>query len=491
MQLEKVIYLQDGKLLFFDGNEFTTALPKHAKKFPVGATIPSKLLHTYLFKTTSDTLKDQLDVQVEIQIYENGGLDPNIEYTIDYLSHEIENSDSVLVEVLAIPNSSIQEYFQEYLKKIDTIDFITPTFLIYKSLYARGFSDDKTDLFIYISEDESLATIFKNGEYIAYRQIDSLDEMAQKSNMHIEELKKILIEKGFVEDHYGDEHEDAIYNRLVEVFTPNMQKIIHVVNNKRSIFGLEGIDRIWIDFDGNLIDGLDEFYSFMSYEEVEYKALEIDGIEKENIHSYISAAYFLDLANSLYDGLNFTIFERRPPLYKQEVVKLAMLFSTALLINASIDGYFIYQIETAKQQASAIKHKLDSQKKIRESWLRKLDTAKKKSKELLERLKRKNHEISVYRDTLEALNLLSSGNLIREEFINDILSALQLFNLSASKIVQKGNDVVEIALIAEYHQRERIAKFIEALSKKGYKDVSTEEISLNNGVCESTVRIVR
>ncbi|WOE69716.1 hypothetical protein RZR97_11475 [Hydrogenimonas thermophila] len=491
MQLEKVIYLQDGKLLFFDGHEFTTALPKHAKKFPVGATIPSKILHTYLFKTSNETSKDQLDIEVEIKVYENGGLDPNVEYVIDYLSHNIENSDSVLVEVLAVPNDSLEDYFKEYTKKINTIDYIVPTFLTYKSLYTRGISDDKTDLFIYFSEDESLASIFKNGEYIAYKQIDSLNEIAQKSNLHLEELKKILLEKGFEESRYESDEEEAIYNLLVEIFTPNIQKIIHVVNNKRSIFGLDGIDRIWLDFNGKLIPGLDHFYSFMAYEEIEYKAIEIEDIDGDNIHAYISASYFLDLANSLYDGLNFTIYERKPPVYKLELFKLTLFAIVGILINGAIDSYFIYQIDITKNGSDAIRHKLKSQKKSIESLQKKLKSDKQRSEELKKVLNRKAHEIKVYKDTLIALDDLTHGNLIREEFINDILVVLQKFNLSTSKIIQKGNYEVEISLIAEYNQRERIAKFIEALSKKGYQDVSTGKISLNNGVYESTVRIVR
>jgi len=490
MGLDKVIYLQDGKLLFFDGQEFSAALPKDAKKFPVGAVIPSNLLQTYLFRTTADTLKDQLDVQVEIQIYENGGLDPNIEYTIDYLTHDIKNSDSVLVEVLALSNDSMQNYLKNYLEKIKIIDFIVPGFLIYKSLYTRGLSDDKIDLFLYISEDESFATIFKDGEYVTHKEIDSLNEMAQRSNIHIEELKKVLAEKGFLESEYEDD-EDAIYDRLVEVFAPNIQKIINIVNNKRSIFGLGGIDRVIIDFDGKLIRGFDEFYSFMSYEEISYETVKIENVESEKIHEYIGAAYILDLANGLYDGLNFTIFERQPPFYKQEVIRLAMLFSTALLLNVLIDSYLIYKMDLIKQQASAIKRVIDSQKRKSNSLQKKLVTAQKKSEKLRDQLKQKKYDIAVYRDTLKALELLSSDNILRETFINDILITLQFFNLSTSKIVQYGSEGVEINLIAEYDHRERIAKFIEALSKKGYKDVSTGQISLINGVYESTVRIYR
>ena len=495
MQLNKIIYLQDGKLLFFDGEEFTNATPKSAKKFPVGATIPSKMLHTYLFKTSDNVSAEQLDIQVEIQAYESGGLDPNVEYVIDYLSHKIKNSDSLLVEVLAVPQANLEEYFKDYTKKIKAIDYVVPTFLIYKSLYTRGITDDKTDLFIYFSDKESLAVIFKNGKYISHIMLDSLEKIAENCassncNEHLETIKRILAEKGFDENLY-DADDEYLYTHLTEVFTPNIQKIIHVINNKRSIFGIDGIDRIWLDFNGKNIPGFDQFYSFLSYDEVKCKPIEIEGVDEESVHSYVSAAYFLDIANSLYDELNFTIYERKPPIYKLELFKIALFLTTGLFLNVAVDGFFLHKKEMTKKDAEAIKVKLESQKKRSATLQKKLNAAKKRSEELNSMLKKKAHEIDVYKSTLVALDLLSRGNLIRERFINDILVVLENYDLSISKIVQKGNNEVEIDLIAEYNQRERIAKFIETLANKGYKDVSTKAISLNNGVYESTVRIVR
>jgi len=495
MQFDKIIYLQDEKLLFFDDKEFTNATPKSAKKFPVGATIPSKMLHTYIFKTADDVSAEQLEVQVEIQAYENGGLDPNIEYVIDYLSHKIENSNSLVIEVLAVSETDLKEYFKNYAKEIKAIDYVTPTFMIYKSLYTRGITDDKTDLFIYLSDKESLAVIFKSGKYVAHKALDSLEEIAKKCasvncNEHLETIKRVLTEKGFDEELY-DANDEFLYTLLIEAFTPSIQKIIHTVNNKRGIFGIDGIDRIWLDFNGKNIPNFDQFYSFLSYDSVECRPIEIEGVNKESIHSYISATYFLDVANSLYDGLNFTIFERKPPIYKLELFKLALFMTTGLFLNVAVDGFFLYKKEITKNGIETTKKRIESQKKRSIALQKKLDVAKKRNEELNKILKKKANEVEVYRSTLIALELLSRGNLMRERFINDILIVLENYNLSVSKIIQKGNSEVEVDLIAEYNQREKIAKFIEALANKGYKDVSTKAISLNNGVYESTVRIVK
>lgn len=490
MVTEKVVYLQDGKLLLFDGKEFRSISSKEAKKYAIGSVIPSKLLHDYLFRAQKESQKDQLDIQVEIEIYENGGLDPNIEYAIDYLTHDLRGNDSIVVEAHAVEFSKLEDYFKDYIKKVKAIDYIVPDFLIYKSLYKRGFANDKVDLFLYLSDDESVVSLYKDGEYIASRQIESLNEIAQKGNMHIEELKDILINKGFIDILYEDD-EDVLYDRLIEIFSPIIQKIINIVNSKRNVFGVNGIDRLILDFDGKLIKGFNEFYAFLSHEEVNYSALQLEGIESENIHEYISAAYIYDVAQGRYDGLNFTIFERKPPIYKLEVSKFLAVILVTVFLNGLADSYFEYKIDRLDNEIAKKKVNLSARNKIVNRLKKKLNAVEKKNSELKNIINKKRLKIEVYQDTLKVLNLLSTINLLREKFINDILITLKKTDLSISKIVQYSSDSVEINLIADSNQRENIARFIEELSKKDYRSVTTNEISLKNGVYESSVRISR
>ena len=91
-----------------------------------------------------------------------------------------------------------------------------------------------------------------------------------------------------------------------------------------------------VDFEGKTIPDFDRFYSFLSFEEIEYSAIEVDGVDAKNIHSYICAAYFFDLANEIYeDRLNFTIFERKPPIYKRELFKYLSIISLTIFLSAS------------------------------------------------------------------------------------------------------------------------------------------------------------
>ena len=94
-----------------------------------------------------------------------------------------------------------------------------------------------------------------------------------------------------------------------------------------------------------------------------------------------------------------------------------------------------------------------------------LEEEKKKKAEMKELINKKAQEVKYYKDTLIALRELSNSNITREKFINDILEVLEAYNLSVSRIVQNGDIEVEISLIAEYNQRDRIAQFIETLAK--------------------------
>ena len=305
-------------------------------------------------------------------------------------------------------------------------------------------------------------------------------------------MKRFLAEKGFDEGRYEDIEEEAIYNQILEIFTSNLQKIIHIVNNKRSIFGFEKVERVLVDFEGKTIPDFDRFYSFLSFEEIEYSAIEVDGVDAKNIHSYICAAYFFDLANELYeDRLNFTIFERKPPIYKRELFKYLSIISLTIFLNSLCNSYLIQQTEATKARIDAINQRLKKHKTSVKSLQKMLEEEKKKKAEMKELINKKAQEVKYYKDTLIALRELSNSNITREKFINDILEVLEAYNLSVSRIVQNGDREVEISLIAEYNQRDRIAQFIETLAKMGYKDVSTGDISLNNDVYESTVRIVR
>ncbi len=151
----------------------------------------------------------------------------------------------------------------------------------------------------------------------------------------------------------------------------------------------------------------------------------------------------------------------------------------------------IQQTEATKARIDAINQRLKKHKTSVKSLQKMLEEEKKKKAEMKELINKKAQEVKYYKDTLIALRELSNSNITREKFINDILEVLEAYNLSVSRIVQNGDREVEISLIAEYNQRDRIAQFIETLAKMGYKDVSTGDISLNNDVYESTVRIVR
>lgn len=482
------VLIYKEKAYLYENQKFSTIDIAKAKKYRVGAILSGRSLIPLAFKLPLSLSPEQLAVQVELKMYNEGGLDPNKEYAIDYLSYPLEHENSYYIEAFAVPKEKLDEEFGEIVKKIGFLDIVFPRFIAYKALYTQ--KTNENHLIIYIAEDEAFAAIYQAGTFIGLRSIDSLMSIAKKTGLEVAKLKTYLAQKGIVARNYTDD-EKHIVDQLLEIFYKNIEKIVYAVNFKRGYFGIEKIDRIILDFDGALIEGVNELLQSFGVEgDLHYESLVCCGMSAKESALAVAAEY-VEKYDSLDQHLNFTLYERKKPIYTLASFAMAMAIFIALLISGGAYGYLLYKesvVDTRIAQEKARLARLQARNKKMLSFYKKLQNEK---KALSQQIATLEDEIEVYEETLTTIPFMQQAKLQRQKMMNDIVEALYLYKLSTKSIEQNGTKAATIDLVSSNKKRENIARFIDYLLQKQYARVETQTIKRVGDVYESVVRVVK
>jgi len=483
----KVVLIYKNKLYSYDGQKLDSIDIKEAKKYRVGAPFNSKKLVTLSFKLPKNLSQEQLALQVELKLYKDGGLNPNENYKIDFITYDLESEKELIVEAFAVSYEDLAE-FEEFAKKIGYIDILFPRFIAYEAMYdAEGAKTN--DLIVYLGEEEAFGAIYKEGKYIGYRIIDDLYTISKKCGVELVKLKAVLKERGLVKERYPlqDMH---LYDTLMEVFSKNIEKIIYAVNFKRTYFGFDTIDRVVIDFEGVLIKGIETlFYDLGFYEEARFEKFECCG-KKEQSGLYLLAHYIYRYDNLAY-RLNFSIFNRKKPLYSYDSFKIAAALAALVMV---MGGYYIYLSQQSKELEKMIekdRKRLETIKREEKVYLEKIGALKKEQSRLGKEIERLEDVVETYENTLSFIPFIKQNKTEREKFINDIVEGLYKYNLSANRIDQNSTKFTVVDIVSESDEREKIASFMDFLYAKGYKKVDTKEITKNDSFYRSVIRVER
>jgi len=479
---DNLYILQDGK---FEAISFS-----EAKKKRVGALLPLAFIIPLTFKLPANLDQEQLDLQIELKMYNEGGLDPNKEYVIDYIAYKLENENSYLVEAFALDQEKVAPHYQESVKKIGFLDYLFPKFIAYKALYDKEFVPKENHLYLSLGEEESFGVIYQEGRYIGYRQIDSLMQMAKKLGYELSYLKSLLAEKGIKEDNYTIQ-EKHIYDALLELLYKNVEKLVYAINFKRSYFGLDRIDKVFIDFEGQVIEGLrDLFLSFGVEGDYICEPFECCGVDAKSSALAVAIRY-VERYEELDQRLNFSFFERKKPLFSYRVVRLSAVAALFLLLLLGGWGYLFVKQQQISADLDALQERLNAQRQQSERYLKAIKELKDRKGALLVQIKELKRQNDLIQDTIDAIPFVEQAKITRQQMMNDIVEALYRYRLSTRSIDQNGTKFADVALISQNNQREKIAKFMEYLLQKGYKEVSTRQILRRKDFYESVVRVVR
>ena len=476
MGTQETILLTNQKAVLFDAQKIETLDLKESKKYPTGMLVPLNVLSTLSFSIPKSFNDEELAIQVEIKMYKEGGLDVDAEYVIDYIKFELE--ENFFVEAFALQKEKFYEIAEPYVKKVAAIDYAFVHFLSYQTLYkCCGYSTKGNDLFIYIDEEEAFGAIYSKGKYIGHRTLNSLSSLSKRTGVELVKLKEYLLERGLQRANYsGDEL--PVIDAIQAVLLKDIEKLVYSVNHKRTTFGISGIDNIYIDFFDGTIEGLGDLFVPFGYEDLKPKPIVIEQKE-QNIATrlYINLQYLYDIVNgSDYQLLNLTLLERKKPLKEYIVFRYIFLFFLSLVICGALFAYLGGEKqklqEIIAQKKSLLKKAKTNSKKLQVT----LKKFKEEHKKLLKELREIESKNRIYEGTLQLLPVVEDQKRQRQQFMNDVMAVLAKYRLNTKDIKQLDEKNMQITIISESDQRDRIAKFINALIKKNYASVTTNKI---------------
>lgn len=487
MENQKILFIEHDRIRTYQGGVFNEGTSREFKELPSGTIIPLALLNTHTLKLSDRLSDDELRIQVEIRMFEEGNLNSDEEYTIDFIRHRIATDESILVEVFALSHTKAHEYFADSLTKCGAIDQITPGFMVYHSLYPQ--LSAKNDLFIYWGDEEAYAAIYQEGRYIAHRSIETLASIAVETGLDLPKLKSLLHTKGLIEENYLPEELNK-YILLQDRIAKNIERIVHTINHKRGLFGLSGIDNCYLDFEGETIPGLESIFNAYGVSDVRISALKREGSAPANIHDALCCDYFLFVKDI---PLNLSPYPRKAPWYKRESGKFLGLIGGALLISL-LSSLYVGWMSSSEEDRQL---ELNTQ----------LETLKQETKELSATLKQNNtrlqeqqtknkaiqEEIALYHGAEETAALIHDMHAARQQFLLDTTAELGRYRLGAMLMEQNGSKEMNLLVVSDYRKRDDIAKMMSGLYARGYQNVETHEIKLDNNTTtyNSLVKVTR
>ena len=491
MSNKPIVYFEKNEAWLFDGENLTPCDYSAVKKYASGTSISLSNVQVGSFKFSSSLGEHELEVQTEIKMHEEGGLNSEIDYEIASFNHALEFESSTLVEVFASSHEEIQTYCSDILKKTKVIDWIVPSFITYSSYYVHNAIEAKTDLFYYLGDEEAYAVLFHKGSYIAHRKIPGIQELAKEIGVDEQRCASILRKYGLIAEACPEEDRPFI-SQLQGVFSKQVEKIVHTINHKRGLFGIEGIDRIFIDFKGNELSGLKDVFTAYGMENLESKSLVCNSDDSVNTHKFVKAMYIYLCENDrMPNALNMTPYERQAPWYQRHSGHLALSTAAAVLIALLHPGYFYIQGKILDEDIHELNLRVSSMEAQTKSLGVKLQALKNEVKKVESKVGGMKDVNKVHQITLDTLPLLMNRRHIRQKMMYDALDMLSLYKLSTVSLEQNGTQSMNIHVIADYTSRDKIAKFMKAWMASGYTEAKTKEIYLDENIYESKIEVQR
>jgi hypothetical protein len=486
MAQDKILFIDQSHTLTYSDGRFIQSDAREFTELLSGAIIPLSLLNIHTIKFPNHLNDEELAIQVEIRMFEEGNLNPDNEYTIGFIRHNLITDNSFLCEVFALSHSKSADYFSTALSHLNVIDLVLPGFMIYTAYYNA--LPETNDLFIYLGEDEAFAAIYQHGTYIAHRTIDTLTTLAVESGLDLTTLKSYLAERGVLEERYSPE-EYTKFSLIQERLSRNIERITHTIKHKRGLFGFEGIDHIYLDFEGQNIPGLESIFDDYGIHGIEITPLTQPKSSSTEFHNHLSAKY---LASQIHAPLlNLSTFERKARWYKRESGRFLATVILSLVIAIGVPIALLTMISNEEQRKEELTNTLTQLEKETAHLsviLKEQNQHLAKNENTIQMLKK---ETALIQGAQETADLIGQMNQKRQQFLLDVTSELGRYGLGTLMIEQNGSKEMSIQVISKYQKRDDIAKLMSGLYTRGYQDVQTHEISLDNKMYNAIVKVTR
>lgn len=491
MDRSKIVYITpDEKSYLYDGKTLQACELENSKKYFTALLVPPSALFMYSQKVSPMLSDEELSIKLDIAIYDEGGADENDIYNTAFVRHKLP-SDEEIADVFGLTDKQTTAMYGKVAEKAHTIDFMSPAILMYESLYENSTPNPLTDIYIYVGDNESFVSIYHGGKYIAHRSMDSLDRMCKQTVLDVESLKGMLKTKGLNEDEY-EEQEALSINTIKNSFARSIERVVNTINHKQGIFGLKGVDRVFIDFEGEVIAGLDELFENFGLEISDIKPIIAKHVKDPKLyHDLIAAKYAYGVANKKHNNVNLSPYEREKPFYETHVGHLSAVIAACMLFSLIV--IYIGQVLISSKQDDIYNVQRETER---------VTISSKKTLNVIQRLKneyQKLHNRYLYLENEDilmhkaqsAVPSISSEAFQRQIFVNDALAGLDMNSLALKALEQIKSNKLKLYIVTTPTKEKDIARFIDFMYQRGYEKSFTNNIKKDEGYYESIVEVER
>ena len=197
------------------------------------STLNMKNFFYTLVEVDEDLLNNELITYIEFTALNQLNLNIQKEYIIDYVKKDKNRYDVFVASKVYLENN--------LLNKRDKFNIVIPSPLIFGAMYESSILAKRgVDCFIYFGEDESFYSIYKDGQFYSYSELDFSLRKIHKSNfadLRYEEFCTLLVEDKINLDYFSN----TVLNEL--------QVSLAQVKNR---FEISKFENIFVDSDCNM-----------------------------------------------------------------------------------------------------------------------------------------------------------------------------------------------------------------------------------------------
>lgn len=494
MNNSKIVYInQDEKFLLYDKKELQTLSKSVSKKYYTALLVPPSALYMYSQKLPSTLDDEQISIKMDIGMYNDGGADERDEYTTGFIRHDLPTDDDNLVDLFGLTDKQANALYGKIAQETKAIDLIAPMTLIYESLYTHEETRAYTDIYLYLSDEESFAVIYYDGKYIAHRSMESLARMSAQAAMDLPTLKALLKTKGVDESAYSED-EFLTHNLLQNSFAKSIERIMHTINHKQGIFGFERVDRVYIDFEGDVVVGLENVFQAYDIDVKKINPVKANiqvATDPKKQHDIIAANYIYGVAHNVYDKINLSPFKRDLPLFQKPAGHFLVVLAASVLLCFGL--YYVAQIfiDSKNEEIASTQNEMNRVLSTTKQAGDKIKKLKAEYDSLQKEYSSLRNKSSLLNKAQQAVPIIQSAALQRQELMNDALKGLAENDLALKALDQNSSEKLTLNIVTTPDKQQNIANFMNYMTKRGYQRSFTNKIQRNDSLYQSIVEVIR
>ncbi len=332
---------------------------------------------------------------LEDKAYDELGLDPATEYTIQYREY-VGEGEGRHFQLFVLEENRYEEVFAPLREEIKYVDLILPAPLLFQALYDNNLVErKKVHCYLYFTHYDTTITFYKNGEYLYSKSINY--SLQQLYDRYCEIAGKTVDEKQFFrifqKEGVKTTHLEFQQN-LIKLFNEIFITINDVVIYTKRAYKIDVIDQMFIGSELGPISGADEYaQNYLGL----YSSSMIFDFKIKSEEWYVDQMHYLMvLSTKKYwvepeNFINFTRYPRPPAFPKRPSGQFILSMAAALLIASAYPLYFLvtsYLLDLNNYKLSLEEKKLGSEVAKYKSILGKKKAQIKKLDQEIARLKK-------------------------------------------------------------------------------------------------------